>query len=291
MLRLIGRHWRGDTTFWLGVLVYSIALPVFLFWGGIYVLAKYGSDARPLSRIAMVVLVFLLIGAVGVWQLVGTWRASSSSKASGRWWVNRWLARFAAVGICGVAFLFLNSLPRGLAQLYAAATDTDDIGLQGYTVTVEDNRIVVKGSMAWGLLDSFSKSLRENQDIQTVVLNSPGGHVSVGRRLAAMIKKSGLDTLTTEQCSSACTFAFAAGRRRFLMNGARLGFHSEAYVQSDGSSPIALNASQQRAKDYWHESGVPEDFVARVFSTPAKEMWFPTYDELLRATIVTNIVN
>ena len=33
MLRLIGRHWRGDTMFWLSLLVYSIALPVFLFWG------------------------------------------------------------------------------------------------------------------------------------------------------------------------------------------------------------------------------------------------------------------
>lgn len=172
-----------------------------------------------------------------------------------------------------------------MASLYAVATDTDRIGKEGYTVTVEDGRIVVNGSFAWGLLDKVTSALNENGDIKTIVLDGPGGHVGVGTRLGRMIKARGLDTLTTEMCASACSLAFAAGNRRLLRKGARLGFHAVS-----GESAGAIAAGTRDAMAYWRELGVSEDFIAHIYATPAEEVWWPANDELQRGNVVTAIV-
>ena len=80
-----------------------------------------------------------------VWQVVGTWRASSFGKASGRWLVTRWSARIVAFAAAGIAVFFLSFMPRGLSQLQALATDTDEISKEGYTLTVEDDRMSIGG--------------------------------------------------------------------------------------------------------------------------------------------------
>ena len=152
-------------------------------------------------------------------------------------------------------------------------------------VTVDGDRLIVDGSFAWGLLDKVSSALNADGQIRTIVLDSPGGHVGVGTRMAAIIKSRGLDTLTTKLCASACTMAFAAGQQRLLRKGAKLGFHAVS-----GESPNAIALAQTRAIDYWHSVGATEDFITRIFETPANDVWYPTPDELRRANIVTGIV-
>ncbi len=176
--------------------------------------------------------------------------------------------------------------------MQALATDTDEISKEGYTLTVEDDRMSIGGRVTWGLHDAVAKTLTDTPGIQTVVLNSTGGIVPAGYRIAAMIKARKLDTLTTSNCASACTLAFAAGERRLLTKGARLGFHSETPVfnTEEGSSPDMLTKlSKEHTSAYWRSAGVAEDFIARIFATPPEELWFPSYNELREANIVTGM--
>ena len=106
MLKFIGREWRGEAPFWISVLVVSLLLPWALIIGGTQWLSTDTIESTPLRSIVTVAVIFSIIAVVGVWQLVGTWRASSKSKAPERWWITRWFARLVALaGIALTAFV------------------------------------------------------------------------------------------------------------------------------------------------------------------------------------------
>jgi hypothetical protein len=285
MLKFIGRHWRGEAGFWTSVLVFSLLVPWGLTLVGISWLSSYTIDQTPYHAMLAAVLTFALIGAVGLWQFVGTWRASSKQKALGRWRITRWTGRLLAIAAFALALFALSTLPAGLSRYYAEATDTDPIGLQGYDVSIDGDQIIVTGYMSWGMFDAFSKALRDNSQIETVVLNSPGGHYAVGRRIGYLITERGLDTLTTEMCGSACTYAFLSGNRRFLQKGAKLGYHAPS-----GNTPTVLAQITEHATKYLNQANVPEDFIGHVFATPSDSVWYPTINELRQANIVTDVV-
>jgi hypothetical protein len=285
MLKFIGRHWRGEAGFWTSVLIFSLLVPWAVTFGGISLLSSYTIDQTPYRVMLSATLVLSLIGAIGLWQLVGTWRASSKKEAPGRWWITRWTGRLFAIAAFALALFALSTLPGNLSRYYAEATDTDPIGLQGHDVTVDGDQVIVTGYMSWGMFDAFSKALSENGDIQTVVLNSPGGHYAVGRRIGALIKERGLDTFTTEMCGSACTYAFLGGNRRFLQKGAKLGYHAPS-----GNTPVVLAAITAHATEFLNQANVPDDFISHIFATPSDSVWFPTLNELRQANIVTDVV-
>ena len=284
MFKFIGRHWRGEGNFWLSVVVFSIVLPL-----GVIVLGSqwvpHTLQDTPQWRMIQAAAFFSLILLVGIWQLVGTWRAGAKGRTPSRWMLTRWAGRIAAVATAGVTLAFVALAPRIMTDLYADATDADSIGQAGYSVTVEGDRLIVSGSLAWGLLDKAARALAENPQIQIVVLEGPGGHVGVGTRLGDMIKAHGLDTLTTEFCASACTEAFVAGKSRYLRDGAKLGFHAVS-----GNSENAIEMAKRRAIEHMRAAGLTEDFIVRSFEAPADSVWYPTYDELREANVITEIV-
>ena len=284
MLKFVGTQWRGEAPFWISTLVISLMLPWALTIFGIQWLSAYTIDSTPYRNMTAGAIVFAMIGAVGIWQLIGTWRASSKLKAPGRWWITRWLARLVAVTGLALAAFAVSTAPAGMARYYAEATDADVIGQQDHDVTVDGDRIVVTGQLSWGLYDSFSQALRDNDQLQVVVLDSPGGHYAVGRRMAELIKARGLDTFTTDLCASACTYAYLGGNRRILQQGARLGYHAPS-----GNTPAVIATVAEHAAGVLRAANVPEDFIGRVFETSADTVWFPTIDELLQANIVTDV--
>lgn len=284
MLKFVGRSWRGDAPFWISMLIFSLILPWALTLGGIKWLTGLTIDSTPQRSMTAAAIVFAMIAIVGIWQLVGTWRASSKAKATGRWWITRWMARLVAVAGFALAAFAVSTVPTAMARYYAEATDADAIGQQGHNLTVDGDQVVVTGHLSWGLYDEFTQALRDNDQLQTVVLNSPGGHYAVGRRMGQMIKERGLDTLTTEMCGSACTYAYLGGNRRILQQGARLGYHAPS-----GNTPVVLAAIAEHGAGVLRAADVPEDFIRRVFETPAESVWYPDVDELRAANIVTDV--
>ncbi|MBY0558499.1 MAG: hypothetical protein K2Q04_01445 [Hyphomicrobium sp.] len=248
-------------------------------------LTQWSLQDTPVSRMMQGVIVTMLIGSVAIWQLVGTWRASARTKAPQRWWISRWIARSVAVIVCIGGLLMLSAIPKGMSSLYLEATDQDRIGQNGYSVTIEDENLVISGYLAWGVLDAVSRELSANPGIQMFILNSPGGHVGVGTRLYNVIKSRGLDTYTTEQCASACLIPFLAGNNRYLQKGAKLGFHA---VGGEAGNSIA--AGTEKVLSVYRTANVPEPFIQRMLATPVESAWYPSPKELIAANVVTELV-
>lgn len=281
----IGRHWKGESPFWLGFLGWTLALTLLVYVIGMLWLTQWSLQDTPTSRMMQGVIVFALIGGAAIWQLVGTWRASSVTKAPERWLVTRWFARAAAAIVAIIGLLMLSAMPKGMSSLYQEATDQDWIGQNGYSVTIEDENLVISGYMAWGVLDAVKRELAANPGIQMFVLNSPGGHVGVGTRLYDIVKAHGLDTYSTEQCASACLLPYLAGNNRYLQQGAKLGFHS---VGGEGGNSISAGTAKVLA--IYRAAGVPEPFIERMLATPVESAWWPSPKELVAANVVTEMV-
>jgi hypothetical protein len=247
-------------------------------------LTQWSLQDTPVSRMVQGGAGFLLIGVVAIWQLVGMWRASAPERSGGRGWPLRWFARGVATIIGLVGFLMLTAIPGGMISLYRDATDQDWVGQQGHTVSVEDSNLRITGYLAWGVLGEVSRALAANPGIQTVVLNSPGGHVGVGTRLHDQIKSRGLDTYVEKLCASACTVAFLGGTHRTVRKGAKLGFHAVG-----GESANSIGAGTEKVRSLYQAAGIPESFIERVFATPPDSAWYPNSKELIGAHVVTDV--
>ena len=282
MLKFIGRHWRGEYGLWLSLLCCTLLAFAVVFLTGVQILGSISPDIPPYRRMFLGTPIFLMIGAVGLWQMIGTWRASSAARATTKYRVSRWFARLTAVAVALVAFATLTALPALLRNLHAMATDQDQFGLLGNNLEVSDTNLIVSGYFSWGLVDRVEAALDANPGIDTVVLNSPGGHSGVGRRLSALFSARHLDTAVVDLCASACTFAFSGGDRRFAGPKARIGFHAEA-----GDNPQTLKNSQEITRAYWVQFGLPEEFIQKVNDTPASDVWYPSLKELRNLNFVT----
>lgn len=283
MLKFISRQWRGEAPFWSSVLLYSLVLPWALVIGGLSWLAVFTLDQTPSTDMIAIMLVFTFIAVVAVWQLIGTWRATSKLKAPGRGWPARWLGRTVAIAGFLISAAAFATMPGAMARYYSEATDTDVIEQQGHELSVDGDTIFITGHLSWGLYDKFVAALNDDPGIRTVVLDSPGGHYAVGLRMGRLIRERSLDTVASNMCGSACTFAFLGGQNRLLQDGARLGFHAMS-----GNTQTILTRMQGHAAEVLKAADVPDDFIERVFATPAEDVWYPTVRELREANVITD---
>jgi len=284
MLKIFSKQWRGDAPLWLSVLVFSLLVPWIVILGGLSWLGDATIGQTPSTSMLVASLVFAAIAGVSVWQLVGTWRGTSKTKAPTRSVITRWGGRAVAASSFLLALAAFAGLPGNMASYYAEATDADWIGQQEHSVTVDGDTIVITGFMSWGLHDEFVAALRDNPNITNVVLDSPGGHYAVGLRLGDMIRARNLDTSTTSMCGSACIFAYMGGNHRMLERGAKLGFHAMA-----GNTQHVLDRLQVHASEALRSQGVPDAFITRIVATPAEDVWYPTAKQLREANVVTDV--
>lgn len=283
MIWRISRHWRGDSGFWTSLLIFALLIPLVVYFVVMQWVGVWSVLDAPRSRMLQGAIGFSLVAVVAVWQLVGTWRASSAAKVPVRSWFTRWSVRAVSALTALLGLAMVAAAPGGMAALHAQATDQDDIGQQGHSVDVDDQTVRITGYMSWGLLDQVKTAFSENPGITTVVLNSPGGHISVGTRLYDLFRAHGVNTVADELCGSACTIAFIGGNERVLNKGARLGFHS-----TGGSGQNLVDAGNQKLIATFREFGASDAFVDRILETSPDDVWYPDRKELLASKVVTS---
>lgn len=67
----------------------------------------------------------------------------------------------------------------------------------------------------------------DERGLRRIILESPGGNVAEGMRVAEVIRSNNFMTLVGGECASACAMVlYPAGRYFILLDGGRLGFHS-----------------------------------------------------------------
>ena len=135
-------------------------------------------------------------------------------------------------------------------------------------LTSDRRVLIVTGEFTKGIAEAVEQSLATTSSVRIVVFESPGGDVEEAMRIGRYIEENGLETGVTTECSSACTYAFIAGRERILLPGAQLGFHACQKVV--WYSPC----DNQKYLGYLVESGIDESFIRRALSVEPPDIWY-----------------
>lgn len=233
----VARNWRGEyslvTSYWgfgflgniLAGLVPVIAAAVFQ--------SKGGYDPRAIFA----TMVTIWVGVLGIvtWQLVGVWRSANRHIAvrviSGK--TSPWAGLAKVAVFLGFLRLVGTFVSAGLPQLTETTRMVflDDPDIPAYSIRVMRNgtETEITGGFKYGLTDDFVKILNASRQIKVVHLDSVGGRIGEAIKLNSLIRERKLDTYVSANCLSACTVAFAGGRKRVLLEGAKLGFHAPAF--------------------------------------------------------------
>lgn len=133
---------------------------------------------------------------------------------------SRTLARLAALaGLCG-------------AMHGAAGMVLERVGAD----------LFATGAVMAADVTAFQREFERGPVRRLVLVNSPGGSLAAGLRVAAMIEREGVDTRVSGYCHSACSLMFVAGRDRRFATGAKprntvLGIHGPSRRDTREPSP------------------------------------------------------
>ena len=280
------RHLRGDyslaRSYWLHTVVLAVLLPRLL---GVLVIPLFTDGPARYGAAATVVLLFTGWLAWG-WGAWGTWMSAGKHTQRGgkRLWANvAWI--ILIFGLIGTVANAVN-IQSALGEYLRTALGKQWGPETTFEVRADGRSILLKGGINDDTAERFVKALDAAPGVHTVVLHSSGGWVTQGRRLAKIIAGRGLDTYVEQDCASACTIAFLAGKSRAADPAARIGFH--AFHSMGGfDEKFAQSTDEKLARETYGEAGLSPAFIDRIVRTSHDDVWYPTHDELLRAGVFT----
>jgi hypothetical protein len=290
----IARYWRGEyslgVSYWCFVILGNMAAGVVLV--GLGAGFQAGAAYQPLEIFAYIAAIWLFSMTLVVWQTVGVWRSANRHRVRRHSIGKR--AGWAVAAKIAVALGVLSSLGAfvraGWPQLDEAARMAflDDPSVPPYAIRVMRNgtEAEITGGFKYGLTDEFSKMLHASHAIRVVHLDSIGGRVGEAVKLNELLRSQGLDTYVSSGCYSACTIAFAAGRRRILRDGAVLGFHAPTFP---AMSKDDMDTALLRQRRVFTEAGFDKSFIDKALATPNSDMWKPSVDTLTAAHVITGL--
>ena len=289
---LSGRRTNFFSKFWRGEYSLPISFWIVGFFGNLLVLlgigiARFllqGADFDPYLIFASLGGSWLSVGIWALFQSVGTWRSarrySAERATKGR--INVWAVLAQLLIVCGLVGLLSELAQTGAPQLAATwrIAFQNDPDTPDFTLRVMRNgtELEIAGGLKYGLASDAERIMRASPHVKVVHLNSNGGRIGEAEKLARLIRQRGLITYTSQQCASACTIAFAAGRERWLKRGAQLGYHTSSFAGEEHAN--VMRSSLLGA-------ALPPSFVERAVSYSPKQMWYPTEAELLAAGAIS----
>jgi hypothetical protein len=141
----------------------------------------------------------------------------------------------------------------------------------------------ISGEFTPGIARRTEMEMDRHPGLQRVELNSPGGDIEEGYRMARAIYTHRLSTRVDSLCASACTIAFAAGIERTLEGSGHLGFHRCTsdlwYAPCDEATAVEFKVMRAR--------GIDPAFLDKALRVPNSTAWYPTPEELLSAHVIT----
>jgi len=240
-----------------------------------------GLNAAVTARILFYALSF----AVSVWQIVGTWR--SASNHVGRGGNAAWAGLAKVVLVMGalnlVRLTASTTVPQIVEYSKILAGDTK-IPPHEIRVLPGGNEVEFSGGIRAGSAKELERILSAVPQVKVLHVNSIGGRIGEAERMAEFVRKRGLTTYTSEECLSAATLVFIAGKERVVSTRAKIGFHQGWFP---GMTKQQRRASDEALRQTMLLAGVSDDFVTHVLATPHESMWYPTIQEMRRAGVIT----
>lgn len=170
----------------------------------------------------------------------------------------------------------------GTAMVSAQAQQTAEFLRYGpfFFFPEKPEMLIYTGQVGANDLLNLKKALRENPTVSTLILSdNPGGLVHIGLVIAEEVYERGLNTYIPPEkyCASACSFVFFAGKNR-IADG-RLGVHQISAPELSGEqAQFGVSDIVATLPKY----GVSADVLGIMFSTPAKDMYYFTPQEVVK---------
>lgn len=285
LIDYIASHWRGEQglarSYWLN--------HVLLLWplaAGVYgLMAWIATKGDGLQAGAIAVLVgWPLLLVVHTWGTVGAWRSVRGYVDDGGSYLVSGLARLllmlaAAQILVSLAFGLFGSV----GEYWKMARGIDPIGNVRLSLSADGRTLQFNGPIGAGDARRLGALLETSPAVRTFELASPGGRLVEAQRIVELVRQRGGNTRAVGDCQSACTLVFLAGAKRQLMPGAQLGFHRA----STGTFNPAFDeiANQELARVY-RRMELPEDYIQQTLKTPARRMWYPSSEDLVRHALI-----
>lgn len=146
-------------------------------------------------------------------------------------------------------------------------------------------RIVVRGEFNYGSAEALQLVLDRNPKLTLIEIESPGGFVIEGLRMARMIVDRKMDTVSMEGCYSACTLLLAGGVDRYLGPKVEVGFHRSGTRY--GPVSRGWTAADYKMAEFWQSRGVSPQFIQQALKPSFREIWTPIHGEMYGAGYAT----
>jgi len=289
-LTYLKKHWNGQFSlawaFWVNFIALRFAIA--------FVQTKYlpppDTDYSAITAI-IIALIFLFHGVVFIWQIVGVLRSGEIYLQETGSQATVWGAQLALViglflTVSYALQAWQTTIPIPDEENFMVKMDREHASKYELKSTSNGKTLSIKGTIELGITRNVRAFLEINPAISSVTLNSAGGNIYEARGLANLFKTNNLATHIDESCTSACTLAFIGGNKRTLSDEAKLGFHQYRIDATYSVLNADPKAEQEKDQALFERSGVSAEFVEKMFTATASQMWFPTKAELLAAGVV-----
>jgi hypothetical protein len=144
--------------------------------------------------------------------------------------------------------------------------------------------ITLKGEIVGGETVAFASAIAEanraGKEVFGALLDSPGGLLSEGAQIAALVEYAKITTIVPEGagCASACFVIFAAGNDKWADFTAQVGVHGAS--EQDGSDTTEARGATVLMARLVKEFGVPAAIIGRMVVTPPDQMVWLSPNEL-----------
>ena len=283
------RHWRGELSlplsYWVNGSVIGLIAGVSI--GGLgFVIYRQG-EAQPLVWLISLCVVWLLMTALAVWQVVGIWRSATHYQQNGKRFWGGAAKALMVLGVLQVGISFFTVATPQIAGIFEIVTGDSRVGPHQFRVLAYGEMLEFSGGITFGVAREMEGFLNAMTNVKAVRLNSIGGRILEAQKMSDLIKARRLSTLVVQDCLSACTIVFLGGTDRAILSNARLGFHQPAFRgMTAADRSIAIANEERRLQGF----GLSRAFAERANRAEPGSMWFPDNDELIREHVVTRIV-
>lgn len=120
---------------------------------------------------------------------------------------------------------------------------------------VRDNDLEITGRINPGDQNFLANYLISLPEMKVILLDSIGGDVDTGWKMAEMIRARGVDTRVEKSCASACTYVFMGGVGRSATPDAKFQYHPAtlAVAPEGWTTPHVFTGGQYHGVKTMHQ--------------------------------------
>ena len=291
-LDYIRRHWRGELPLGIAFWINLVGVGIVIYVAEMFVGRSVAAQPEQLFVTALIsFIIFRLL--IYPWQAVGVLRSCEKSLLDYKNII--WIRCAQAIAVLGIVAIFVDGLnvmrlffsmrlyKQEIAEAAIKKEKTYNLQVNG------EEYVYVTGSLDPGITKQLAILIDQHPKVTTIVLDSEGGRVYEARGIAALARKRAMTTYSSGKCYSACTIAFAGGKRRLLAPDAELGFHQYKLAAKYVLPYLDVDKEMEKDFKFLLKQGIDVRFLEKVFETSATSMWVPTHEILLAAGVIHEV--